>query len=149
MCLSDPATERFPARVEADGAEGPRGGNVKLRLTDPQASVFISRFGDGQQPLRGVDPKATAGNGGPGGLATATGGDRAMLRDRELFVPFSEFPWFKESTVDQILDVEWPSPHHLYWPELDIDLAVDSIEHPDRYPLVSRSSPDKRMERSA
>src|SRR3546814_7518272 len=31
-----------------------------------------------------------------------------------------------------------PSPQHLYWPDLDIDLAVDSIRHPERFPLVSR-----------
>ena len=68
-----------------------------------------------------------------------------LLRDRESFLPFSEFPWFKEATIDQICDVEWPSPHHLYWPSLDIDLSVDSIEHPERYPLVSRVSPSQRM----
>jgi hypothetical protein len=28
-------------------------------------------------------------------------------------------------------------PEHLYWPDLDIDLSVESIEHPERFPLVS------------
>jgi hypothetical protein len=37
------------------------------------------------------------------------------------------------------MEVERPSPHHLYWPQLDVDLALDSIEAPDRYPLVSRA----------
>ncbi len=72
-----PGTEQFPIRVEADGTEGPRGGNVTLRLTDPQSTVFISRNGAGQQPLRNQDPTATAGNGGPAGTATATGGDQS------------------------------------------------------------------------
>ena len=61
-----------------------------------------------------------------------------LLDNRELFVPFSEFPWFKEATIVQLINVEWPGPHHLYWPDLDIDLAVESIEHPERFPLVSR-----------
>lgn len=39
-----------------------------------------------------------------------------LLRDRERFLPFTDFPWFKEAAVEQILDVEWPSPGHLYWP---------------------------------
>jgi hypothetical protein len=39
--------------------------------------------------------------------------------------------------------VTLPSPHHLYWPDLDIDLAVDSLDHPERYPLVSRVSPER------
>jgi hypothetical protein len=60
-----------------------------------------------------------------------------LLRERELFVPFENFPWFRDATVRQICAVELPSPHHLYWPELDIVLAVESIEHPERYPLVA------------
>src|SRR5215475_2321541 len=30
------------------------------------------------------------------------------------------------------------STHHLYWPDLDVDLAVESIEHSERFPLVSK-----------
>ena len=63
-----------------------------------------------------------------------------LLADKELFLPFSEFPWFKEAPVSAILNVEWPQPHHLYWPNLDVDLTVESIEHPERFPLVARSS---------
>jgi hypothetical protein len=31
----------------------------------------------------------------------------------------------------------------LYWPALDVDLAVESLDHPERYPLMSavRSTP--------
>jgi hypothetical protein len=61
-----------------------------------------------------------------------------LLGDEELFLPFSEFPWFRDVTVRKILHVELPSPNHLYWPDLDVDLAVDSIRHPERFPLVSR-----------
>jgi Protein of unknown function (DUF2442) len=61
-----------------------------------------------------------------------------LLDERELFVPFAEFPWFSQATVSAILNVERPHPGHLYWPDLDVDLAEESIEHPERYPLVSR-----------
>ena len=70
-----------------------------------------------------------------------------LLDDRELFVSFSKFPWFREATVGQILNVARPSAHHLYWAEIDVDLAVDSIEHPERYPLVSRVRPNKALQR--
>ncbi|HEX2120872.1 MAG TPA: DUF2442 domain-containing protein [Thermoanaerobaculia bacterium] len=60
------------------------------------------------------------------------------LRDRELFVSFAEFPWFADASVSKITNVEWPSTDHLYWPELDVDLSVRSIEHPDEFPLQSR-----------
>ena len=63
-----------------------------------------------------------------------------LLGDEELFVPFSEFPWFKEAPIAKIFRVERPQPHHLFWPDLAVDLAVESIRHPDKFPLVSRSS---------
>jgi len=63
-----------------------------------------------------------------------------LLEDRELFLPFSEFPWFKDAPVSAILNVEWPHAHHLYWPDLDVDLSVESIEHPEKFPLMARTS---------
>ena len=63
-----------------------------------------------------------------------------LLEERELFVPFNQFPWFRNATIDSILRVEMPHPRHLHWPDLDIDLAVDSIEHPERFPLVSKET---------
>lgn len=60
------------------------------------------------------------------------------LDDRELFLPFEEFPWFQDVPVSAIINVERPQPHHLYWPDIDVDLAVESIEHPERYPLKAR-----------
>jgi len=63
-----------------------------------------------------------------------------LLREEELFLPFAEFPWFRDAAVGQILHVELPSDNHLYWPELDVDLAVDSIRHPEHFPLVSQVS---------
>ena len=61
-----------------------------------------------------------------------------LLEGEELFLPFSEFPWFRDVPVGRILHVELPSSNHLYWPELDVDLAVESIRHPEKFPLVSR-----------
>lgn len=61
-----------------------------------------------------------------------------LLENRELFLPFEEFPWFRGASVGAILNVERPHPHHLYWPELDLDLSLESIEHPERYPLRSQ-----------
>jgi hypothetical protein len=72
-----------------------------------------------------------------------------FVGERELFLSFNDFPWFREASVRQITNVQLPSPHHLYWPDLDIDLAVESIEHPEKYPLVSRAQPNKRLQPTA
>jgi hypothetical protein len=61
-----------------------------------------------------------------------------LLGDEELLLPFEHFPWFKAATVEQISNVERPSPNHLYWPSLDVDIAVESIRHPEAFPLISR-----------
>ena len=59
-----------------------------------------------------------------------------FLGGRELFVSFREFPWFAEAPVAKVTNVRWPSPNHLYWPELDVDLSVDSVERPNDFPIV-------------
>lgn len=61
-----------------------------------------------------------------------------LVKEQELFMPFEQFPWFKEAPIAKILHVELPSENHLYWPDLDIDVSVESILHPERFPLVSK-----------
>lgn len=63
-----------------------------------------------------------------------------LLGEKELFLPFKEFPWFAGAPVGAILNVERPQPDHLHWPDLDVDLAVESIEHPEKFPLVAKPS---------
>ena len=63
-----------------------------------------------------------------------------LLGDEELFVPFDDFPWFRQAPIGKLVHVEWPSAHHLYSPDLDVDLSVESIRHPEKFPLVSRAA---------
>lgn len=62
-----------------------------------------------------------------------------LIDDEELFVPFSEFPWFKKATIEAVTTVEKPSSNHLYWPLLDIDLSIESIRNPSAFHLVSKA----------
>ncbi len=66
-----------------------------------------------------------------------------LILEKERFVAFEQFPWFRDAPIGHLLNVKLPSAHHLYWPDLDVDIAIESIEHPELYPLVStrRSSP--------
>lgn len=63
-----------------------------------------------------------------------------LLGGEELALPFAEFPWFKSATIEQLFDVERPTANHLYWPRLDIDIAVESIRNPQAFPLISDTS---------
>ena len=60
-----------------------------------------------------------------------------LMDDKEFFLPFEKFPWFKEATVAKIHNVEFLNKDHLRWPDLDIDLTIESIEHPERFSLIS------------
>ncbi|WP_232420292.1 DUF2442 domain-containing protein [Nitrosococcus watsonii] len=62
-----------------------------------------------------------------------------LAHDRELFMP-EEFPWFKEQPVKAILHVEEPSSGHFYWPDIDVDLTEEIIEHPERFPNKAKSA---------
>ena len=60
-----------------------------------------------------------------------------LVDGRERFLAFDAFPWFRDATIAQLAEIERPAPDHLRWPALDVDLSIDSIEHPKHYPLVS------------
>lgn len=72
-----------------------------------------------------------------------------LVARRELFVSFADFPWFRDASIRQVLTVELPQAGHLYWPELDVDLDVESIEHPERFPLVSKVRPNYTLHPSS
>ena len=50
------------------------------------------------------------------------------------------FPWFKESKLADVLNVELYSGGHIYWPALDVDLSTTILENPERFPLKSKKS---------
>lgn len=59
-------------------------------------------------------------------------------KGKEFFLPYEEFPWFKEVPVSRILNVQEVTPGHFYWPDLDVDLSLEVIKNPQRFPLKAR-----------
>ncbi len=60
-----------------------------------------------------------------------------LSNEKEFFLSYENFPWFKDKTVRDIIKVESFGQGHLYWENLDVDLSLDMIEHPERFPLQS------------
>lgn len=58
-----------------------------------------------------------------------------LVNNQEFFLSFSEFPWFLKSTVEQIYNLELIHGKHLHWPEIDVDVEIDSLKSPGAYPL--------------
>ncbi len=63
-----------------------------------------------------------------------------LLDDEELLLTYEQFPWFRKATIDQISRVERPTQNHLYWPELDVDISVESIRTPSDFPLFAKNA---------
>jgi hypothetical protein len=57
---------------------------------------------------------------------------------KEYFLSFREFPHFRAQSIQAVMNVRLLHGYHLYWPELDVDLELDNLEHPERYPLKAR-----------
>ena len=70
-----------------------------------------------------------------------------LIQERELFLSFDKFPWFRDVPIGQLIRVEQPHPSHLYWPDIDVDLAVESNEFPEHFTLVSNARPNKTLQR--
>lgn len=59
------------------------------------------------------------------------------VNGKEYFLPHDGYPWFKDARVNDIINVELLHGVHLHWPCLDVDLSVDSLEDPEKHPLIA------------
>jgi len=61
-----------------------------------------------------------------------------LIKRREYFLDFDIFPYFREQSIKAVQNVNLLHDVHLYWPDLDVDLEIDNLENPEKYPLVSQ-----------
>ena len=59
-----------------------------------------------------------------------------LAGDREYFVPITDYPAFRQATVEQIVNLQQPAPDQLVWPDLDIDIELAALDEPERFPLA-------------
>jgi len=59
-----------------------------------------------------------------------------LWEDGEYFVPFDHYPAFRKAPLEQVFRLELTGPGQFHWPDLDMDIDADALEHPDRYPLI-------------
>ncbi len=62
-----------------------------------------------------------------------------FVAGEEFFLPYEEYPWFRGATVDEIHNLEvFASGTALHWPDLDVDLEIESLRNPEKYPLKAK-----------
>jgi hypothetical protein len=63
-----------------------------------------------------------------------------FVKEKEYFLTYKDYPYFRDQTLKSIQNVQLLHSYHLYWPELDVDLEIDNLENPEKYPLKSRTA---------
>ena len=63
-----------------------------------------------------------------------------FVKGREFMLSFEDYPWFMDAAISAVHKVQLLHGSHLYWPELDVDLDLASLENPERYPLVAKKN---------
>ncbi len=58
-----------------------------------------------------------------------------LADEKEYFVAFNDYPGFKKASVEAIFNVKFVSPKQLHWQEIDIDIELDALEHPEIFTL--------------
>ena len=59
-----------------------------------------------------------------------------FAKGKEYFLPYDDFPWFKDAKITDVLNLQLLHEFHLYWPTLDVDLDLKSLEDTSETPLV-------------
>jgi hypothetical protein len=60
------------------------------------------------------------------------------VKGKEYFLSYRDYPYFRDQTLKSIQKVQLLHDCHLYWLELDVDLEIDNLENPEKYPLKSK-----------
>lgn len=58
----------------------------------------------------------------------------------DYFLSYNRVPWMKDATISSVLNIQKEGRSAIVWPELDVDLEIESLKHPEKYPLVMKRS---------
>ena len=61
-----------------------------------------------------------------------------FVKEKEYFLSYKDYPYFKDQTLNAIQNVRLLHGYHLFWPDLDVDLEINNLENPEKYPLKSK-----------
>ena len=62
---------------------------------------------------------------------------------QDFFLSYNRIPWMREASIKDVLDVQMSGNEAIEWPKLDVDLEIDSLRHPERYPLLIKRNPSE------
>lgn len=73
-------------------------------------------------------------------LTITANGILLSISEGDFFLNYKDYPWFKNAPINQVFDVKMEGDHAVRWDALDVDLKIESIIHPERYPLIAHNT---------
>ena len=58
------------------------------------------------------------------------------VQGQDYFLSYNRILWMQDAPIRSVLNVQMSGPDAIEWPDLDVDLEIESLRHPERYPLV-------------
>ena len=65
------------------------------------------------------------------------------LSDNDYYLSYNRLPWFRNAKISDIFNVAMMGDDAIRWETLDVDLEIDSLKYPERYPLVMKRDLDE------
>ena len=63
----------------------------------------------------------------------------------DFFLSYNRIPWMRDASIKDVLNVQMSGSEAVEWPALDVDLEIDSLRHPERYPLLIKRNPGEAV----
>ena len=58
------------------------------------------------------------------------------VQGQDYFLSYNRIPWMQDAPIRSVLNVQMSGSEAIQWPDLDVDLEIESLRHPERYPLI-------------
>lgn len=58
----------------------------------------------------------------------------------DYFLSYNRIPWMLSAAIGDVLNVRMSGRNAIEWPALNVDLEIESLQHPERYPLIMKRS---------
>lgn len=59
----------------------------------------------------------------------------------DFFISYNRMPWLKDARISDVLNIRMAGRNAIEWETLGVDLEIESLRHPERFPLIMKRTP--------
>lgn len=60
------------------------------------------------------------------------------VQGNDFFISYNRMPWLRDARISDVLNVRMCGRSAIEWEALGVDLEIESLKHPERYPLIMK-----------